>query len=209
MRRLSLLCGTIAIFTIFVSFNSFALPSIKGEVGYLLGEEEYVYGFPLVLMDVTREVLTATPKAGEYSAPINQFARIRTYVSPDYKNVVRISVNSLWSFAFLDLDQEPMIVTVPDTGGRYLVMQALNMWTDDFASMGTRTPAERSGNFLVVGPKWNGTVPAGVKETLRSSTRFAWILVQISADSPKDFPAINALQDEFKVTPLRSCNKIT
>ena len=69
------------------------------------------------MMDVTREVTTATSKSGEYAVPINQFARIRTYVNPNFQNVVRISVNSLWSFGFVDLDQEPMIVTVPDAGG--------------------------------------------------------------------------------------------
>ena len=67
----------------------------KQEVAYVVGMEEYVYGYPLVMMDVTREVTTAAATSGEYAAPINQFARIRTYVSPDFENVVRISVNSL------------------------------------------------------------------------------------------------------------------
>ncbi len=75
-----------------VSFNSAALQSVRADFGELVGEEEYVYGFPLVMMDVTREVLTATHMTGEHSAPINQFARMRSYVSLDYKNVVRISV---------------------------------------------------------------------------------------------------------------------
>ena len=79
-------------------------------VAYLVGMEEYVFGFPLVMMDVTREVMTASATSGEYKAPINQFARLRTYVDPDFKDVVRISVNSLWSHGFLDLDAEPMIV---------------------------------------------------------------------------------------------------
>ena len=208
MRRLSLLRVGVALLALFVSCSSSAW-SLREGGGYLLGEEEYVYGFPLVMMDVTREVLTATHMTGEHSAPINQFARMRSYVSPDYKNVVRISVNSLWSFAFLDLDQEPMIVTVPDAGDRYLVMQALNMWTDDFGSVGTRTPATKSGDFLIAGPKWEGegTAPEGIKETFRSSTRYAMILVQISAASPKDFPPIHALQDKLKVTPLSAWGK--
>ena len=123
-------------------------------------------------------------------------------MSPDFKDVVRISVNSLWSHAFLDLDREPMIVSVPDTGDRYLVVQALNMWTDDFGSAGTRTPATKYGDFLVAGPKWSGTPPAGVKAVWRSKTRYAWVLIQMSAASPADFPAIHALQDKLKVAPL-------
>ena len=57
--------------------------------------------------------------------------------------MVRISVNSLWTHGFLDLQQEPMIVTIPDTEGRYIVMQAMNMWTDNFASVGVRHRNER------------------------------------------------------------------
>lgn len=104
-----------------------------------LGEEAYVYGFPLRIMGVTREVLTATNMTGEHSAQINQFARTRSYVNPDFKNVARISLNSLWSFGCVDLGEEPMIVTIPDAA-RYLVMQALNTWIDAFASLGTHTP---------------------------------------------------------------------
>jgi hypothetical protein len=181
--------------------------TLMQERGEILGMLDYVYGFPLVMMDVTKDVITATPTSGEYKAPMNQFGRIRTYVNPDFKDVVRISVNSLWSHAFLDLEKEPMIITVPDTRDRYVVVQALNMWTDDFASWGTRTPEKKFGHFMIAGPKWNGTAPADVKDTARSATRYAWVLVQMSAASPKDFPEIHALQDQLKVTPLSAWGK--
>lgn len=174
----------------------------KEGVAFVAGLEEYVYGYPLVMMDVTREVLTATPTTGEYAAPINQFARLRNYVSPDFKNVVRISVNSLWSHGWLDLDQEPMIVSVPDMGGHYIVVQGLNMWTDVFMSVGTRTNGGRAGHYLIAGPKWNGTAPKDVDQVFKSTTRYAWVLVQMSAGSPADFPVIHAKQDGLKITPL-------
>lgn len=180
---------------------------VKEEVAYLLGMECYVYGFPLVLMDVTNAVLTATSKSGEYKAPVNQFGRIRTYVSPDFKDVVRISVNSIWSFAVLDLDKEPMVVSHPDTKGRYVVIQLMNMWTDDFGSIGSRTTGTGAGKFLVAGPKWNGAAPSDVKDVHRCSTRFAWVLVQMSAAGPQEFAEVNALQDQLQVTPLRAWGK--
>lgn len=92
-----------------------------------------------------------------------KFGRIRTHVAPDFKAVVRISVNSLWSHGFVDLNEEPMVVTIPDSGDRYMVVQALGMWSNDFASAGTRTPATKSGDFRVAGPKWNGTPPPRIK----------------------------------------------
>jgi len=180
---------------------------VKEETAYVVGMEEYVYGYPLVMMDVTREVTTAAATSGEYSAPINQFARIRTYVSPDYKNVVRISVNSLWSFGFIDLDAEPAIVSLPDMDGRYIVMQALNMWTDDFGTAGIRTNGGKAANYLIAGPKWNGTAPKDVDQVFRCSTRYAWVLVQMAAASPADFPPVHAKQDQLKITPLSSWGK--
>jgi len=175
---------------------------VREEVSYVYGMEAYVFGFPLVIMDVTRAVTTAASESGQYSAPINQFARMRTYVDPDFKNVVRISRNSLWSFAFLDLEKEPFVYSQPNTRGRYIVMQVLNMWTDDFASVGSRTTGTGPGNFLIAGPKWNGKTPPDVRETYRSSTRFAWLLVQIAAASPADFAEIHTLQDQLEITPL-------
>jgi len=180
---------------------------VKEGTAFVVGMEEYVYGYPLVMMDVTREVLTAAPKSGEMAAPINQFARIREYVGPSVVNVVRISVNSLWSHGFLDLDGEPMVVSLPDMEGRYIVMQALNMWTDDFASVGTRTNGGKAGNYLIAGPKWNGTAPKDVDAVFRCNTRYAWVLVQMSAASPADFPAIHAKQDQLKITPLSAWGK--
>jgi len=180
---------------------------VKEEAAYVVGMEEYVYGYPLVMMDVTKDVLTATPKTGEYAAPMNQFGRIRTYVSPDFVNVVRISVNSLWSHGFVDLDAEPVVVSLPDMDGRYIVMQALNMWTDDFASVGTRTNGGKAGNYLIAGAKWNGTAPKDVNDVFRSSTRYAWVLVQMSAASPADFASIHVKQDQLKITPLSAWGK--
>ena len=153
-------------------------------------------------MDVTRGVLTATGTSGEYKAPINQFARIRALVDPDFKDVVRISRNSLWSHAFVDLNEEPIVYSQPDTKGRFIVMQALNMWTDDFASSGSRTTGTEAGSFLIAGPTWDGTPPPNVKATFRSTTRYAWILVQIAVDGPREYAEVNALQDELQLTPL-------
>jgi hypothetical protein len=177
------------------------------EVAYVLALEAYVYGFPLVMMDMTKAVMTAASKSEQYKAPINQFGRMRTYVDPGFKDCVRISVNSLWAFSFVDLGGEPVVYSQPDTHGRYIVMQALNMWTDDFASVGSRTTGTGAGSFLIVGPNWEGTPPSGIKQVFRSSTRYASILVQIACESPKEFSEINKLQDQLQLTPLSAWGK--
>src|SRR6266480_3314102 len=176
----------------------------KEAEGLVDGMECYAYALPLVLMDVTKGVLTAASKSGQLHAPLNQFARIRTYVTPEVKEVVRISVNSLWSHGFIDLDQDAWVISQPDTNGRYIVIQGLNMWTEDFMSVGSRNTGTQAANFLVVGPHWKGTPPPDVKQTFRCTTRFAWILVQMACASPEEFPVVNALQDQLKMTPLSS-----
>jgi hypothetical protein len=186
-----------------------AEPVISEEVAYLRGIESWVYGYPLVLMDVTRQVLTAVPapNADGTAAPINQFARMPHYVDPQFKNVVRISLNSLWTTGFLDLDKEPIILSVPDTHGRYYVMSMMNMWTNVFGSVGKRTTGTGPGAFLIVGPKWQGTAPAGIKATFRCSTRYAWVLGQTQANGPKDFAAVNAIQAKYQLIPLSAWGK--
>jgi hypothetical protein len=174
----------------------------REEAAYLLGMESYVYGLPLVLMDLTNGVLTATEKPGEYKAPINQLIRVRGFINPDFKDVVRISVSSVWSFAVFDLENGPIVVSYPEINGRYFVIQLMNNWTDDFGSVGTRTNATGGGNFLIAGPKWDGTLPADIKDVYRCSTRYGWIPVQMSANSPADFPEIHRLQDKLKITPV-------
>lgn len=205
MIRKSLFPAVAGIFVISMFLG--ACSKVEEAKTYFYAMDSYVYGYPLVMMGVTKDVLTATSKSGQFSAPINQFGRMRTVVPPEFKNVVRISVNSLWTFAFMDLQQEPIVVTIPDTQGRYTVMQALNMWTDDFASVGTRTPQTNAGNYLIAGPDWKGTPPEDVKAVFHSSTRFAWVLVQIAANGSQDYPAINQLQDKIQAIPLSHWGK--
>ena len=93
---------------------------VREQVAYIYGIYAVAYGFPLVMMDVTRQVMTAAPRSGEYSAPVGQFHRIRDFADPDFKNVVRISRNSLWSTAWVDLDAEPVVFSHPETHGRLI-----------------------------------------------------------------------------------------
>jgi hypothetical protein len=180
---------------------------IKEGEAFILGMETYVYGFPLVMMDLTRQVMTATPTVGELSAPINQFQKLRAPVPWDFKNVVRINTNSLWETAFLDLKQEPLVVTVPDTGKIPVATCWLNMWTDTIGTAGSRTPEVNAGNYLIAGPDWSGSVPADIRKVYNCQTRFSWMLVELSAASPADYPAIHVIQDKFKITPLSQWGK--
>jgi hypothetical protein len=107
----------------------------------------------------------------------------------------------------VDLETDAIVLSVPDTNDRYYVFSMMNMWTDVFGSVGKRTTGTGPGNFLIVGPNWKGSAPADVKATFRSPTRYAWLLGQTQANGPDDFAAVNALQAQYKLTPLSAWGK--
>ena len=76
------------------------------------------------------------------------------------------------------------------------------MWTDNFASIGSRTTGEEPGHCLIAGPAGRARCRRGVEATYRCPTRYAWVLAQIAAADPQDFPAVHALQDGLTITPL-------
>jgi hypothetical protein len=174
---------------------------------WLYGVEAYVYGFPLIMMDLTKDAATAVPTAGEITAPANQFAVMTHYPDASFRAVVRTGLDTLFATAWADLDKEPLVLSVPDTNGRYYVIALFDMWSNVFASIGKRATGTNAANFLIAGPAWQGTPPADVKQTFRSPTRFVWVNGQMQANGPQDYAAVNALQKQYKLTPLSAWGK--
>jgi hypothetical protein len=160
-----------------------------------------VYGFPLVIMDLTRQVFTAVPAPNANGSPANQFGNKKTFPDATFVNVVNPNADTLYSSAWIDTAKEPIILSVPDTHGRYYLMPMLNYWTDCFASPGSRTTGTGAGNFAITGPNWTGKLPADLTE-MKSSTRWVWIVGRIACAGPSDYENVWKLQDQLKLTPL-------
>ena len=156
--------------------------------------ESYVYGYPLVLMDVTQRAFTATR-----AAP-NSLFNVPVFPDADFREVVRPNVDTLYSIAWLDLADGPRVFEVPATD-RYYVMQFLDGWTNVFASIGPRTTGRAAGVFLIAGPGWNGTVPDGAT-LLRSPTRIAWLLGRIQTNGVADYEFVHGLQAQLRLRSL-------
>jgi hypothetical protein len=160
-----------------------------------------VYGFPLVVMDLTRQVFTAVPAPSANGAPVNQFGNKKTFPDATFTNVVNPNADTLYSAAWVDTAKEPIIFSVPDTQDRYYLMPMLNYWTDVFASPGSRTTGTGAGNFAITGPNWSGKLPDGITE-MKSSTRWVWIVGRIACTGSSDYENVWKLQDQLKLTPL-------
>ena len=117
------------------------------------------------------------------AAPPNTFKNIPTYPTADMKAVVRPNFDTLYSSAWLDLTKGPVVVSVPDTKGRYYLLPMLDMWTDVFASPGWRTTGTGAQEFAVVPPGWSGPLPAGATK-LQAPTPFVWIIGRIKTTDP-------------------------
>lgn len=126
--------------------------------------DAYQYLYPLVTMDVTFRQATNVAAADiePMRAPVNQFAHFRAYPDSDARDVVRFNFDTLYSFAWLDVRDEPIVLTVPDSAGRYYLTPMLDMWTDVFAVPGTRTTEGKLRSFAIAAPGWTGELPAGV-----------------------------------------------
>ena len=169
--------------------------------------DAYVYLYPLVTMDLTRkQFINTKPEAGGMGGPMNAFNNIAAFPAADMRAVVRPNFDTLYSSAWVDLTREPMVVSAPNTNGRYYLLPMLDMWTDVFASPGSRTTGTEAINFLLVPPKWSGEVPAGLTR-INAPTPYVWIIGRTKTDGPADYPAVHAIQAGFKITPLSGWGK--
>jgi len=169
--------------------------NITQQEAYEIAKDAYVYGYPLLLVDITmrRSTNYAEPTGLLTQAPFNQFSHAKAFPPADYKGVVRANVDTLYSSANLDLDPVAMVLSVPAID-RYFLLQMLSMWTDVFAAPGTRTIGRNSArDFLLVGPRWQGEAPPGLK-IIRSPTRFMTIGGRTQTNGVADYENVHKIQ---------------
>jgi hypothetical protein len=177
-------------------------PELSELAPQVVGVEAYVYLYPLVTMELTRRQMTNAPAGTRPGfGPMGVFSHIREFPPADFRAVVRPNFDTLYSSGWLDLTSEPMVVSVPDTGGRYYLLPMLDMWTDVFCVPGKRTSGTQAADYLVVPSGWAGQVPDGLVP-IHAPTVYVWIIGRTQTDGPADYQAVHQVQDGFTITPM-------
>lgn len=172
-----------------------------------LAVESYIYGYPLVTMEMTRRVMTNVEKPEGTRAPMGQFVRMREYPTPDFRDVTAPNADTLYTTAWVDVGREPWVLSLPDAHDRYYLFPMLDGWTDVFQVPGKRTTGTGPQIYAITGPGWKGKLPPGMKE-YKSPTAIVWLLGRIyCTGTPEDYDAVHKLQDEISIVPLSAYGK--
>ncbi|MBR1126005.1 DUF1254 domain-containing protein [Bradyrhizobium lablabi] len=182
-----------------------------------IAADAYVYFYPLLSMDITRKQFTnAEPSKGGFKGPMNTFVNVPEYPPADFKGVVRSNFDTLYSSSWLDMSKEPVVISAPDTDGRYYLLPMLDMWSDVFASPGWRTTGTKAGTYLITPPGWRPDLRDKFAEEFKlpkdtqridAPTPYAWVIGRTKTDGPPDYDAVHKIQAGYKVTPLSEYGK--
>src|SRR5271157_4487142 len=169
---------------------------------YTLGVQEYLYAFPWAYMPNARWLRTEA-----IDRQADRFDHIRHLEDANHLSGGAPNNDTLYSRAWVYLKDEPVILTVPEIADRYYTMEIVDFMGDNFAYVGTRATGTRAGNYAIVGPDWQGTLPDGVKRLPPSSTPWIFILGRTYISGASDLDAAHAIQDKYKLTPLSQWGK--
>jgi hypothetical protein len=154
--------------------------------------DAFLYGYPLVMTEETRQ---------SSSYPANSLQHLRSFPDHTFRNVVRPNVDTLYSIIWLDLKEDAVVLELPDSKGRYVLMPVLDGWSNVVASIGSRTTGTAASTYLIAGPDWADDVPEGMT-LYRSPTALGWMIGRIYAEGPDDFEGAHAYQNGMALRTL-------
>lgn len=202
----SVVCAVLVSMAIGVSIPAQAQSLAPAEAKQI-AVEAYVYGYPLVTMEMTRRVMTNVAETVGTRSPMGHLTRMRTYPDAAFRDVTAPNADTLYTTTWLDLSKEPWVLSLPDANDRYYLFPMLDAWTNVFQVPGKRTTGTGPQQYAITGPSWSGTLPKGVVE-YKSPTDLIWILGRIyCTGTPEDYAAVHKMQDEISVVPLSSYGK--
>jgi hypothetical protein len=177
--------------------------AVTPEEAEAIAREAYVYGFPMVMGYKTLNAYTIDTSSPDYRGPFNEVSCEARLFTPEDKAVVTPNADTPYCMFWLDLRAEPQVLEVPEMEPeRFYHFQLIDLYTHNFAYVGTLTTGNGAGSFLIAGPDWNGEKPDGITDVLRSETSFVFVVTRTQLFGPDDLARVEEIQAEYEVQPL-------
>ncbi|CAN7146149.1 DUF1254 domain-containing protein [Bosea sp. LjRoot9] len=168
-----------------------------------IAREATIYGFPMVDSYRIQHSYFVDRGSSEYKAPWNTLVNNARVYTPEDKAIQTPNSDTPYSYVGADLRAEPLVFTVPAVEkGRYYSLQFIDLYTFDFAYVGSRATGNGVDSHLLAGPAWKGRKPKGIKSVIRCETDFAFVLYRTQLFDPADIEKVKAVQAGYKVQPL-------
>lgn len=170
-----------------------------------IAKEAYIYGFPLVDNYRIMHSYFVDSDGREFKAPWNEIHNEARVYTPEDRAIQTPNSDTPYSQLGTDLRTEPLVLTVPEIeGDRYYSLQFIDLYTFNYAYVGSRTTGNGAGRFLLAGPSWQGEKPEGIDAVIQSETELGWILYRTQLFSPDDIENVKSIQAGYDVQPLSS-----
>ncbi|MBV8056970.1 MAG: DUF1254 domain-containing protein [Deltaproteobacteria bacterium] len=168
-----------------------------------IAEDGFVYGLPIVMSYAIMYQWAVDRNSGQWKAPFNTIYNEHRVFTYKDTTVVTPNSDTPYSLLWMDLRAEPLVLSVPAVEkDRYYVVQLTDGNTFNYGYIGSRATGNHAGDYMVVGPDWNGETPAGIKKVFRSSTEFSFAIYRTELLNPQDMPNVEKVQSGYKVEPL-------
>ena len=142
-----------------------------------IANQAFLYGLPLVLVDITKLQSCQDKNNGSKPSKINKFTNNSTFMASDETVVVRPNFDTYYSSAFFDLSDGPKLLDIPITDAQYYMMPLLDAFTNVIpGSPGTRTKETQGGQYLLCGP-WDNDIPTDSNYIpIKCPTNMVWAI---------------------------------
>jgi hypothetical protein len=200
MKTPQLIAAELLCAVAFASVHAANLPPAEARA---IAKEAYIYGFPMVDSYRVQHAYCVNADSPEFKAPWNQLRNMPRVFTPEDKAVPVPNSDTPYSMVGLDLRTEPIVITVPPIAKeRYFSVQFIDVYTFNYAYIGSRTTGNEGGSYFIGGPGWKGQAPKGVKQVIHSETELGLAVFRTQLFNPGDLDNVKKLQARYQVQSL-------
>jgi hypothetical protein len=170
-----------------------------------IAKEAYLYGYPVVEMYKTLYTQAVDKGGVNFKAPFNHIGNTAQVFTPKDTTLATPNPDTPYSFVWMDLRSEPLVLTLPKIeDNRYYSVQLVDLYTHNFAYLGTRSTGNNGGHYMIAGPDWKGQQPVDVDRVVYSESNLAYALYRTQLFDEKDLNKVKQIQNGYKVQSLSS-----